>query len=134
MSRSPSGASRLGRGPSARRSLVVLLLQYDDLGTLQPADVLQVVDVAEDEVEVPALTAVPQVRGALAAGAGGGRRVGPSVHDPDRPRICRPVSQPHQVGRDPGAADLVLLPELPATARTDDGDPVVPACEMRGDR
>src|SRR5207245_4402680 len=95
---------------------------------------LEVIDVCEDEVEVPALTAVPQVRRALAVRACGGRRVAPPLHDPGRSRVRRPVSRPHQIGSDPGAADLVLLPELPPAPRADDGDTVVPAREVDGER
>src|SRR5581483_9252455 len=90
-----------------------------DFSVTDLEDLGQVVDMAQNELQIPKTPGALQKINAVTAKTGRGRRITPAIYDLGRLRTGCRVSFRHQAGGDPSAADLVFLSEFAFAARAD---------------
>jgi hypothetical protein len=92
-----------------------------------------IVDMSQNEVQVPKLTGPPQEIDAAAAKTRTRRRVAPTADNVSRLPARGPMSSAHQRGGNPRATDLVFFPELTLASGAYDGNAPVTLCEVSGE-
>ena len=128
----PSGPAHKLRSPRAP-SRAGWYLNYLYLSVQNFENLPTVVDMSQNEVQVPKLTGPPQEIDAAAAKTGTGRSVSPTADNVRGLPARGPVSSAHQSSGNPRAADLVFFPELTLASGAYDGNASVTLCQVSGE-